>query len=458
MAPKAHEELRKLPSIDRLLQHDRAIELSALFGRDLALEALRRATLSARAEILAGGACPSEEDLLARAQGYVKAASTPTLRPVINATGVILHTNLGRAPLSDEVLAAMLAVGQSYSNLEFDLDAGRRGSRYVHAEELLCRLTGAEAALLVNNNAGAVLLVLSALARDRQVVISRGQLVEIGGGFRIPEVMAQSGAHLVEVGTTNRTYLHDYEAALTAETVALMRVHASNFRVTGFTHQPALEELAELARARGLLLFDDLGSGTLLDTAPYGLAHEPTIQESVAQGASLVTFSGDKLLGGPQAGIIVGKRDLVAQLRRFPLTRALRVDKTTIAGIQANLLHYLRGETDKIPVWRMMGMTVEEIERRAQGLVDSLGPTSSRCELVPGRSMIGGGSLPEESLPTTLIALAVPEPDALARALRLGDPAVVARIEDDRVVLDLRTVLPDQEAALRARLLDQLQA
>jgi len=347
----------------------------------------------------------------------------------------------------------MRAAGDVESNLEFDLAAGERGSRYVHAEELLCRLTNAEAGLLVNNNAGAVLLVLSALARDREVIVSRGQLVEIGGGFRMPDVMAQSGTRLVEVGTTNRTYVSDYAAAVTEQTAALMRVHTSNFRLSGFVHQASLAELSALAHARGLLLLDDLGSGTLLDTQTLGLPHEPTVQESLAGGADLVTFSGDKLLGGPQAGIIVGKRALIDRLRTHPLTRALRVDKTTIAGIQANLLHYVKGEAlDQVPVWRMLAASSEALAERARRLAEAIGG----CEVLPGRSMIGGGSLPEESLPTSLVALPTGTSHALAAALRTGRPAIVARIQDDRVVLDPRTVLPHQEDALITRLRELL--
>jgi L-seryl-tRNA(Ser) seleniumtransferase len=347
----------------------------------------------------------------------------------------------------------MRRAGEGYSNLEFDLQAGERGSRYVHAEELLCRLTGAEAALVVNNNAGAVLLALAALAAGREVVISRGQLVEIGGGFRIPEVMAASGARLVEVGTTNRTYLRDYADAITSESAALMRVHTSNFSVRGFVAQATLDELAALARARGLLLLDDLGSGTLLDTSPFGLAHEPTVQESLAAGADLVMFSGDKLLGGPQAGMLVGRRDLIERMRRFPLTRAVRVDKTTLAGIQVNLLHYLKGEAlREIPIWRMIAQTGAELAERSRALLQALGPLGATCDLADGRSMIGGGALPEESLPTTLILMPRGEADAQAAALRLGEPPVVARLVDDRVAIDLRTVQPPEEQALVARI------
>jgi L-seryl-tRNA(Ser) seleniumtransferase len=445
--------LRQLPSVDKLLQQEPVQPWLAAYGREAVLGAIREALATLRQEILAGAAYDGEEALLAQVQARLGEMVRPTLRPLINATGVVLHTNLGRAPLSEETLAAMARVGRDYSNLEYDLDAGARGSRYVHAEALLCRLTGAEAALVVNNNAAAVLLMLSALAQGREVVISRGQLVEIGGGFRIPDVMAQSGAKLIEVGTTNRTYARDYAAALTPQTVALLRVHASNFRVVGFTQQAALGELVALAHERGLLLLDDLGSGTLLDTARYGLMHEPTVQESVAHGADVVTFSGDKLLGGPQAGILVGRAALIDRLRHHPLTRAMRVDKTTLAGIQANLLHYLRGEVAKIPLWRMIALTAEEIGARAQALSAALGPG---CAVLPGRSAIGGGSLPEETLPTMLLALPAPSAPggatALAARLRAGDPPVIARVQEERVLLDLRTVSPAQEPLLLARL------
>ena len=446
------DKLRKLPSVDQLLQHTEVANWTQLYGRDVVVDALRGALERLRRDMVGGQPYPGDAELIALARTCLEVIVQPTLRPVINATGVVLHTNLGRAPLSEDVLEAMRSAGQSYSNLEFDLDAGRRGSRYVHAQDLLRRLTGAEDALLVNNNAGAVLLTLSALARGRVVIISRGQLVEIGGGFRIPDVMAQSGTRLVEVGTTNRTYVEDYTSAIGEATVALMRVHTSNFRVTGFTHQPALAEMVALAQEHSLLMLDDLGSGTLIDTEAFGLAHEPTVQESVAQGVDIVTISGDKLLGGPQGGIIVGKADLIARLRHHPLTRALRVDKTTIAGIQANLLHYVKGETHRIPIWRMISMTQEEIAGRARTLLESLGPTGARCQLVPGRSVVGGGSLPEESLPTTLIALPGGDVNSLAIALRVESPSVVARIMDDRVVIDLRTVLPRQEKALGKRL------
>jgi len=443
------QELRKLPSVDRLLQEEQVAALAEQWGHELTVSVVRETLDDSRQAIHDGEPCPAQEVLAREIEERLSAQLQPTLLPAINATGVIVHTNLGRAPLSAEARAAMGAVSLGYSNLEYDLEAGQRGSRYVHAEDLLCRLTGAEAALVVNNNAAAVLLLLTCFARWREVIVSRGQLVEIGGGFRIPDVMTQSGATLVEVGTTNRTYTRDYETAITEATAALMRVHRSNFRLMGFVHEPKLSDLVSLASERGLLFFDDLGSGTLLDTAPYGLAHEPTIQESVAAGVSLVTCSGDKLLGGPQAGLIMGRADLIAQLKRFPMTRALRVDKTTLAALQATLRHYLLGEAiDKVPVWRMISHSEASLKKRARSWVRRLERLGVAAEVVAGRSTVGGGSLPAETLPTYLVALNNESPDFAAARLRTGEPPVIPRIEDGRLVLDPRTVLPEQEKTL----------
>ena len=443
------DELRKLPSVDRLLQEPAVHNLVQTYGHELTVEGLRHALDAARHQIRGGAPCPPIDEIAARAGAYLSVLARPTLRPVINASGVIIHTNLGRAPLSAETRAAMTAAAQGYTNLEYDLDAGRRGSRYVHAEQLLCRLTGAEAALVVNNNAGAVLLTLTALAHGQEVIISRSQLIEIGGGFRIPDVMRQSGARLVEVGTTNRTHLRDYRAAIGPETAALMRAHHSNFRLIGFTAEVPLNELVTLAREQGLLVFDDLGSGTLLDTAAFGLAHEPTIQESVAAGADVVSCSGDKLLGGPQAGIILGRAELIARLRQHPLTRALRVDKTTLAGLQATLLHYLKGEAvDKVPVWQMIAAPLDTLKQRAERWAQELCQAGARATVIEGRSTVGGGSLPGETLPTWLVALEVDSPDALAARLRAGDPPVISRIENDRLCLDPRTVFKREEEVL----------
>jgi L-seryl-tRNA(Ser) seleniumtransferase len=441
--------------------------LAAEQGQAVVTDAARAVLQEVRAQLLADAAFPGEPALVAAAADRVAVLVSPTLRPVINATGVVVHTNLGRAPLSQAALAAMAEVGAGYSNLEYDLTAGERGSRYSHATALLQRLTGAEAALVVNNNAAAVMLILAALARDREVIIARGQLVEIGGGFRIPEVMAASGARLVEVGTTNRTYVEDYGQAITENTAALLWVHASNFRVVGFTHQASLEELVALGRERGLLVINDLGSGSLLDTAQFDIGPEPTVQAAVAAGADLVCFSGDKLLGGPQAGIIVGRAELIGRIARFPMTRAVRVDKTTLAGLQATLLSYVRGKAlEEIPIWRMIAAPLAQLEARAQGWAQALAEAGIPAEVIAGESTVGGGSLPGESLPTRLLALA-PAPwrgsstvgaglrpgllvsvETVAARLRAGQPPVVARIDEGRLLLDPRTVLPEQDQAL----------
>ncbi len=449
--------LRDIPSIDRLLL--------ALRQRDpAASHALLRDAARAEVDLLRGeiqtGACLPEirplDLLVSRATARLARDLAPSLRPVINAGGVIIQTNLGRAPLSAAALAAMARVGAGYSNLEYDLEAGARGSRSVHLESLLRRLSGAEAALAVNNNAAAIYLALSALAVGREVIVSRGQAVEIGGGFRIPDVLRQSGAALVEVGTTNRTYASDYAQAISARTALLLRVHTSNFRLVGFVHETGLAELAELGRARGVPLLDDLGSGTLLPTAPYGLVAEPTVPESVAAGADLVTFSGDKLLGGPQAGLIVGKQDLVDQLKRHPLARALRLDKTSIAGLEATLLSYLRGRaTEEIPVWRMIAAPLGGLRARAESLARRLADTGADAVVADCASAVGGGSLPGATLPSAGVALA-PGPrgaDDLGRRLRTGQPAVVARVAEGRVVFDLRTVLPEQDETLAQAIL-----
>lgn len=445
----AEDRRRRLPSVERLLAQMRATGVPERYGPALTLEAARDTLADARARVAAGEPVPELSALVQAALQRLEAAARETLVPVINATGVIIHTNLGRAPLSRDARRAMDAVAAGYSNLEYDLEAGERGSRYIHAEALLCRLTGAEAALVVNNNAGAVFLALSALARGRDVIISRGQLVEIGGGFRIPDVLRQSGARLVEVGTTNRTHLRDFQEAIGPETALLLRVHSSNFKQIGFTATVPLAEMVALAHASGVLVLDDLGSGSLLDTTRYGLAPEPMVQQSVAAGADLVTFSGDKLLGGPQAGLIVGRADLVAQLRRHPLTRALRVDKSTLAALQATLLHYVREEAEReVPVWRMISMPLDVLAARAADLAAALRGRGVPATVVRSNSTVGGGSLPGEVLPTHAVALTPPSPNAFAAALRRGQPPVVARVADDQVLLDPRTVSPDADETL----------
>ena len=437
------EKLRRLPSVDKLLQTRAAQCAVAEYGHEATVNELRAVLEATRRSILRSGESLCEEVILARMAQSLGARLGPILGPVINATGVIIHTNLGRAPLSRAAREAMDAVAAGYSNLEYDLQAGRRGTRYVHVESLLCQLTGAEGALVVNNNAGAVLLMLAALAQRREVIISRGQLVEIGGGFRVPEVMRQSGAHLVEVGTTNRTYLRDYEAAIAEGAVAIMRAHRSNFSLTGFVHEPPLEELAALAHQHGLLFFDDLGSGALLDTSSFGLAHEPMMQESIGAGVDLVCASGDKLLGGPQAGILVGRQELIERLRHFPLTRALRVDKTTLAALQATLRAYLTGRaSEEIPVWQMIAAPLDELEERAVRWAGALREQGIEAAVVEAQSAVGGGSLPGQTLPTRALALRSLSADALAARLRAGTPPVIARIQEDLVLLDPRTMLP----------------
>ena len=442
---------RGLPSVDSLvLAVERLLGGEAL-PRELLVEAARAEIAAARQRVAAEGAAPPTDTLAHATLARARALVTPSLRPLINATGVIIQTNLGRAPLSEAALRAMREVGAGYSNLEYDLEAGTRGSRTVHLTALLCRLTGAEAALAVNNNAAAVYLALSALAAGREVIVSRGQAVEIGGGFRIPDVLRQSGATLVEVGTTNRTYARDYAAAITERTAVLLRVHTSNFKLLGFVHETPLAELVALGRERGVVVLDDLGSGTLLPTAPFGLAPEPTVQESVAAGADLVTFSGDKLLGGPQAGLIVGRANLIARLRQHPLARALRVDKTTLAGLEATLLSYLHGRaTTEIPIWRMIAAAPEALRARAERLAAAIGSARAGVTIVACASAVGGGSLPGETLPSFAVAIGGSAPDELARRLRHSTPPVIGRITDDRLLLDVRTVLEEQEAALVA--------
>src|SRR6266498_901448 len=378
-------------------------------------------------------------------QSYLAAWTAPTLLPVINATGVILHTNLGRAPLSKATIAAMNEAAQNYSTLEYDLGKGQRGSRLIHAESILQKLTGAQAAVVVNNNASAVLLVLSALANKKRVVISRTQLVEIGGGFRVPDVMKQSGAKLVEVGTTNKVRLSDYEDAIEEPTALVMRAHRSNFKIVGFTEEPELKDMVEVAHKANIPVVDDLGSGALLDTAKYGFAHEPAVQESITSGVDIVCFSGDKLLGGPQAGIIIGKKDLIGKIKKHPLARAVRADKTCLAGLTATLLHYLKDEAEKeIPVWRMMSLTLDQLKVRAEAWRDALGSGN----VVQSESTVGGGSLPDESIATYVLSLNVESPDKFLKKLRESHPPIIARVENDTILFDPRTVSEEQDSVL----------
>jgi L-seryl-tRNA(Ser) seleniumtransferase len=445
------KSLRNLPSVDKILSDKRIHYLEEVYSHDFVLQGVRQYLEEVRRHIAKGVPLPSFDQMVESISVLVNSLAEPNLRPVINATGVILHTNLGRAPLSREAIVAMEECSRGYTNLEIDLDSGKRGSRQVHVQSLLCKLTGAEAALVVNNNASAVLLALSALVKGKEVIVSRGQAVEIGGGFRIPSVMRQSGAKLVEVGTTNRTYLSDYEEAITHRTAALLRVHSSNFRVVGFTQSVAIEELTQLGERYELLVLDDLGSGCLMDTARFGLDPEPMVQQSIAAGAGLAMFSADKLLGGPQAGIIVGQGSLIAKIQRHPLARAVRIDKVRLAGLAVTLLHYLKGEAEtKIPVWRMISASVGEIEERAQRWCDLLYGAAS---VVEGESVVGGGSLPGGTIPTRLVAIkGRGRVKDLADKLRCELPVVIGRTENNLLLLDPRTVLPEEEEALLSRL------
>jgi L-seryl-tRNA(Ser) seleniumtransferase len=480
------ERLRALPSVDALLRTPEAEALRPALGARRLTMLARSVTDELRAELRTVGDGTSgdggtvgdggttvdgnREALLAEAARRLAHAAVRErargLRRVINATGVVLHTNLGRAPLSEAARRAVSEEAAGYCTLEYDVETGGRGRRGARAESLLAELTGAEDALVVNNCAAAALLVLAALARDGETIVSRGELVEIGGDFRVPDVMAQSGTRMVEVGTTNRTRLSDYESAVTERTRLLMRVHPSNYRIVGFTAAPALEELARLAHERGLLLYEDAGSGALIDLAPHGLAGEPVIRESIERGADVVTFSGDKLLGSAQGGLVVGRREAVERLRRHPLYRALRADKLALAALEATLDAYRRGDAfEEIPALRMLSMTRDEIERRARAFMERLRSSldevspgvelkdskdSLSVELIEGESAVGGGSAPTTHPLTVLLALTHPRlsASALDARLRRNFPPVVARILGDRLVLDLRTVAEAEEAEL----------
>ncbi len=460
LTPERAELLRQIPSVDELLAQPKLRALAERMDRGVVVEIAQTVLANLRARIsgeMNFGALALEPAMLeARIAEAVERLLAVSLVPVINATGVILHTNLGRAPLPPDVIELLRQTATQYSNLEYDLEAGERGKRDVHTARLLERLTGAEAAIVVNNCAAAVLLVLAALAKGGEVLVSRGELIEIGDGFRIPEIMAESGAVPREVGTTNRTRIADYERAINDRTRLLLRVHPSNFRITGFTERASLEELVELGRRRGLPVMEDLGSGCLVDLSEQGM-EEPVARASIEAGASVVTFSGDKLLGGPQAGIIAGQKEIVQRIRRHPLFRALRVDKLTIAALEVTLGAYLRGALDDIPTLRMIRMTAGEVGRRAENFLRELRPElplgEVEVEVADGTSLIGGGSTPTQELPTRVIRIASARYSAaqLEHRLRKGPRgmSVVARVEDDRLILDLRTVLPDQEPLLR---------
>lgn len=488
--------LRAIPSVDELLLQPRLVTLAEKSGRHLVTQAVRHVLAEFRARLknepsqsaipnphafdpAQAEARPSAEnaaeiaaEVLAAVVAKVEAALAPSLRRVINATGVVLHTNLGRAPLSRAAISQIAATAAGYSNLEYDVARGERGKRDIHTSRLLAELVGAESAIVVNNNAAAVFLVLNTLAKAAEVIVSRGELIEIGDGFRIPDIMAESGALLREVGTTNRTRLRDYERAITDRTRLLLRVHPSNFRITGFTERPSLQELVVLGERFHLPVYEDLGSGCIADLSVSGIA-EPVVRASCEAGASVVSISGDKLLGGPQAGIIAGKKEIVERIRANPLFRALRVDKLTIAALEATLQSYLRGAFDEIPTLRMIRLSQEEIAKRAGNFCEKYRPMLSadvKLEMHPGFSVIGGGSTPDQQLPTTLIAISTPRHSATQIEDRLRKPRisnttgtitsastpVIARIEDDHLILDLRTVNPEEENDVASALLAAL--
>ena len=466
----SNPELRQLPSIDTLLQTGTAKALRQVLGTEQLTSLARRVTEDLRREIL-NGSFQAENPRQNGDQGTLlqeaerrlltshESESATRLRRVINATGVILHTNLGRAPLSEAARRAINDVAAGYCNLEYDINSGARGRRGARTEDLLANLTGAEAALIVNNCAAAALLVLSVLARDGETIVSRGELVEIGGDFRVPDVMAQSGTRMIEVGTTNRTRLSDYRKALSEQTRLIMRVHPSNYRIVGFTRTPSLRELAGLAHDAGLILYEDAGSGALVDFTQYEIAGEPVIRASIADGADVVSFSGDKLLGGPQAGLIVGRTALIDRMRSHPLYRTVRADKLRLAALEATLDAYARAAAStELPVHRQIAASAEEIGERAEALLQRLRPRANsdvRLETVKGESAIGGGSAPTTRLPTVLISLGHKRLSAnqIEAGLRLSDPPVVARILDDQILLDLRTVEPAAESELESAIL-----
>lgn len=452
--------LRRLPKVDALLDRDDLASLATSMPRAFVVDSVRETIDSLRATLLAGNeADVSADAVAASAIALAQRKARKSLRRVINATGIVVHTNLGRSPLAADAVDAVAEVARGYSTLEYDVESGERGSRHVHVEGLICKLTGAEAAMAVNNNAAAVMIALAALARGKEAIVSRGQLVEIGGSFRVPDVMAESGATMVEVGTTNKTHLRDYEAALTDRTGLLLKVHTSNYRVVGFTQEVELSDLVGLGAQHGVPVMEDQGSGVLVDLRTWGLPYEPTVGESVAAGADVVTCSGDKLLGGPQAGIIAGKRDVIQTLKKHPLARALRLDKMTLAALESTLRLYLDPERalTEIPTLRMLTEPKPRTAERAARLADEISRACGDAYLVGMHddvSRAGGGALPMADIPTVCVAISPQRTSVveLERALRLGDPHVIARIADDRLLIDPRTLASAEEPEVVAAL------
>jgi L-seryl-tRNA(Ser) seleniumtransferase len=449
MPNENQSELRKLPAVEKVLSDPGLAPAIERYSHPIVTETVRSVVDKLRAEVIAGGKALPLADVVERVKSHLAEEWPGFLAPVINATGIILHTNLGRAPLSEATVETISRLLGGYYALELDLATGERGVRAREMEKLVTMVTGAESALVVNNNAAAVLLVLSTLAKGKEVIVSRGELVQIGGGFRVPEIMAESGAILREVGTTNQTFLRDFENAINDNTGMLLAVHRSNFAIRGFTHDAPLPDLKELARNHELPLVYDLGSGAVADTAAYGMSHEPNVAEALASGADIVCISGDKLLGGPQCGIILGKKIYLDRLRKHPLLRAVRVDKYAAIALSVTLLHYLKGEVNELPVYRMMGTSLKDLIKRECALVDRLAESGLSAEVIDGESLAGGGSLPDETLPTKLVSIAVKGTfEDFAHGLRLGNPPVLGRVHEGRFVFDLRTVFPAQDTEL----------
>ncbi len=462
--PLPQELLRRLPSVERVLSRDGISPLIDEFGRALVTEAIRDELTNLRARVDRGIDGPRLEtalrDIGESVASRILTAITPSLGPVVNATGIIVHTNLGRAPLSDKAIEAIVRVASGYSNLELDLDTGKRGSRHRHASQLLSRLFPGKDALIVNNAAAAVMLSLNTFAAGREVVISRGELVEIGGSFRVPDILERSGAKLREVGTTNKTRIADYREAIGERTGALLRVHPSNFRIVGFTESASTRELVELGAETSIPVIEDFGSGNLLPLARFGLAAEPTVQDSLASGVQLSIFSGDKLLGGPQAGILIGDADAIGACRKNPMARALRVDKLTYAALEATLQSFLTDKAERdIPVLRMLAAPASEVRARSEAFAETLDKSTLQFSVEESTSRIGGGAAADATIPTAVLAITKNgvSAESLQSALRASDPPVIARISEDRVLLDLRTVPVESEPALR-RALENLEA
>ncbi len=451
-----NREMRKLPQVEILLSNRELSAEAEIYSRQLVTGSIHRVLSDARAKIAGGEKCPSTEHIISSVKADLEKSWPGFMSPVINATGVVLHTNLGRAPLPEATVESVSRLCTRFSVLEYDLATGKRGRRAQELERMLCALTGAESALVVNNNAAAVLLILVSLANGREAIVSRGELVQIGGGFRVPEIMIQSGVSLKEVGTTNQTYLPDYEKAITDRTALLLKVHRSNFALRGFTNEVSAAELKRLAKKHDIPVVYDLGSGAFFNTEEYGMEHEPTVQDAIDEGCDIICFSGDKLFGGAQAGIIIGRKELVDKLRKHQLLRAVRVDKMVVSALESVVLYYLKKEArQQIPVWRMMNETQSEIGKRAEALKDRLVEKGLQAEVVKGLSTVGGGSLPDQTLPTMLVAIR-PEVslDEFAGRLRLARPPVVGRIEEERFMVDLRTVFSDQEETLADKLVE----